>query len=307
VTVAGIDTSDDQIITDPAAAIASGRTFLIRKAGEGLSGPGAGVGANNCVPEVAAWKAAGGQAGIYWFVHPADSGVAQAQAAVAIARQTGVNLIACDCEVTDGLDWPAIMATMRSFLGYIAAAGLSVLLYDNQSWVKQIGAEQWGYPVWLAAPGVSSPPDPCACWQFGQAVVPGVVKACDLDQWTGTAAQYAKAFASPAPAPPAPVIIEYPEDNMKSTAITVEMVAGFGFVDLAGIGITAADVVSEQTEGQAPEVQPTNAPLPIYLRTDSPSADHPNGTVVFGSPPAGQVPNGNYGVVIWSVTPAPAG
>lgn len=196
----GVDLSDFQLLTDAWALKASGRTFAIRKVADGLTGPGAHTGADRAPSDIAALRAAGVDVAGYAFVYPDLDGGQQAANAVGIARSLGLASLACDCEVTDGLDWNAVAATMHAFLTAVRGAGLGLLLYDNRTWVDALGAETWGVPIWYANPSVVTPDRGCVCWQCGEGTVPGVAGTCDLDIWTAPAA-YPTIFPTPTEVP----------------------------------------------------------------------------------------------------------
>ncbi len=196
----GLDISDYQTITSLPSTI----TFLIRKAGEGLLGEGDHVGADNLSHDIALAKILGKQTAIYWFVHPGESALDQANMAIAAARKTGVHGIACDCEVSDGQSLAVIEQVIKDFLGYVRKAGFQVLLYDNVSWISQLKSESWGYPIWLADPSHVVPVLACVCHQYGVGSISGVKGTCDLDRWMGDQVTYDLFFNGP-PAPKPPV------------------------------------------------------------------------------------------------------
>ena len=188
----GIDLSDFQISNSLPASI----SFIIRKAGEGLGT----AGASRCDQDIALAKKLGRDCAVYHFVHPSKDGAAQARLAIAAAKRNGVHGVACDCEVSDGDTWAQLEATMRLFLLTIKNAGLATLIYDDQSWVATIGAESWGYPIWLADPSHANPQLACVCHQYGTGPISGVGQ-CDLDRWVGNQASYDLFFHGVKPKP----------------------------------------------------------------------------------------------------------
>lgn len=197
----GTDLSDDQTLISPSAYKQSGRSFAIRKLGEGLKGPGDYVGANNALLDISRMHAVGVDMAGYWFVHPNIDGAAQAHMAGGIARAAGIKGLSCDCEVPDTEPWNQISSVMHAFLGAVAAQGFSNLIYDNKSWVDTLNAEQWGVPLWYANPSVLMPDRGCVNWQYGLGTVPGIANTVDLDNWTGGPASYDLFFHGTRPLP----------------------------------------------------------------------------------------------------------
>ncbi len=289
----GTDTSDFQTLVSPTAYKASGRSFLIRKLGEGLSGPGDHVGADNAPSDIARLKAAGIDTAAYWFVHPSLDGAAQAQMAVGLARAAGVHGIACDCEVPDGKPWNQIAATMHAFLGTVKAAGFATLIYDNRTWVDTLGAEGWGVPIWYATPSVLIPDRGCVVWQCGQGSVPGISGTTDLDNWTGNQATYDLFFGS-APVHNSPPI-NYPGDNVQSIPISVAISGGHGW---AASPVPAAKIVNVVALDENPQDVSRYDAIPTFqgIATQS-SPNAANGALVFAGPS-----DGTFGFVVWAAS-----
>lgn len=190
--------------------------------------------------------------GVYHFLHPGESGAAQAEFCWAVIKPLGIrkgDMIMCDSEITSGLvaalrgktihagpqrqDLAAraplrasvVASTTKAFLDRmveLAPAGVRVGVYSNLSVASLLG-NCTGYPLWIARPG-SSWPSSVSPWQRGPKTNPFwqfTFAPRDQDAYDGTHHELmewlglvAPPAPKPDPVPPAPAVSSDEEDDM---------------------------------------------------------------------------------------------
>jgi lysozyme len=191
----GVDVSSYQGTVDWARVAASGRTFGIAKATEGLSLRDSTFAAN-----WAGMKRAGLVRAAYHFFHPSEDGATQADAFLAETGSFGPGDLPpmLDWEVTDGVSNAANMQQAQRFIDRIRArTGLTTIIYTYPDYWIQLGSPSAfaSSPLWMASYIQPCPDIPAAwsSWAFwqdsGSALVPGISGQTDTDRFNGTLAQ----------------------------------------------------------------------------------------------------------------------
>jgi lysozyme len=210
-TLTGVDVSHYEGSVDWTQVAASGRTFAIAKATEGLSTRDAQFNAN--------WsgiKQAGMVRAAYHFFHPADDGAMQADAFLAEVGTFGPGDLPpmLDWEVTDGVSNASNIQEAQKFIDEIMSrTGLQTVIYTYPGYWTSLGDPNQfaNLPLWMANFGVSCPSIPSAwqtwaIWQDSETgSVPGISGQCDTDVFNGTLDQL-HALAGNGMMPPPPMI-----------------------------------------------------------------------------------------------------
>ncbi len=207
-TVLGIDIASYQGVPDFAQVTGAGYRFVLNKATEGTTytNPRFAV----TWPAIAA---AGLARGVYHFAQP-DQNTAKAEAAYfvqAIGALAQGDVLALDIEAGSG----DLSAWVLAWLQAVdAATGVTPIIYSSSSFMAAHGltgdTALSGYGLWLAEYGVPTPTVPApwgfwALWQnSGNGTVPGIVGACDIDEFNGTVAGFKAYGYQPAPVKPTP-------------------------------------------------------------------------------------------------------
>lgn len=199
-TLAGIDVSNYQGAQFDWAPYRGKIAFAFIKATEGLSYRDPDYARN-----VAQAHADGITVGSYHFLHPAESGAAQAHCFLGYADPAPGELVMVDVETDDGLGPAATSACALDFAATVHhATGAWPVAYTMQSFAEGgYVASLGGCPSFIANPSQVQLPNPIGPWHlvsFEQTGQRGV----DTDVFYGDAAELAK-LAIPHPAPsPAP-------------------------------------------------------------------------------------------------------
>jgi hypothetical protein len=187
--------------------------------------------------------------GAYHFVHPAESGLLQAEFFMRVVEAQGLvdgDILAADSEITAGLfrkrtiqpggstrhDLPVkvprmagtINATTLAFCNRVhqLAPHSPVIVYSNLSVARQMPSCT-GFPLWIAFPSHAAPASvfPWKTWLFWQW---GIIANEDQDSFNGTKADmlaWRNTFLPKPPVPtpptpaPAPAITDEEEDDMQ--------------------------------------------------------------------------------------------
>jgi GH25 family lysozyme M1 (1,4-beta-N-acetylmuramidase) len=207
VSAQGLDVSNFQGQFNWAAAKSAepALAFGIYRLTEGLPADADNSPDPTAVHNAAGIRAQGLAHGAYHFLHPRDSGAAQAQYFVQQHMKIGLSsddMLWLDNESTDGMNPAAVAASARAFMAELKILAphnpMGVYTYINfasNGNCAGLGA----YPLWLAYPNLASPtpPPPWANWTFWQW---GSRNGIDADAFNGTAAQLHAWIASFAPA-----------------------------------------------------------------------------------------------------------
>ncbi len=202
-TLQGADVSSYQATVNWSQYAASGLTFAIAKATEGLTG----VTAHDLEfpSNWAGMKQAGVVRGAYHFYHPQDDGAAQAdsflaEVASAGGFQPGDLPPFLDFEVTDNQPTATIVQRAQDFIDEIQAkTGLTTIIYTYPSYWSGLGnPSQFGkYPLWMASyatcPDIPAPWNGWLFWQNSStatvAGIPNSIGTMDTDEFNGSLAQ----------------------------------------------------------------------------------------------------------------------
>lgn len=192
----GVDVSHWQGTIDWGKVKASGRTFAIAKATEGI-----GFQDDSYDRNKAAAMAAGLMFGAYHFARPGSNDpVKEADWFVDVAGyQHGMLIPTLDLELTGGLGTTALTNWVKAWLQRVdQRLGIKPMIYASPSfWRSYMGDSRWfadnGYSVvWIAHWGVSSPSVPGSTWgghswtfwQYASdGTVPGISGRVDLDRY----------------------------------------------------------------------------------------------------------------------------
>jgi GH25 family lysozyme M1 (1,4-beta-N-acetylmuramidase) len=191
----GIDVSHWQGTINWASVKASGRSFVIAKATEGISFKDSSYDTNK-----AGAMGQGMMVGAYHFAQPANDPVREADWFVDNARyQHGMLIPTLDLERTGGLTTTALTAWVKAWLTRVdQRLGVKAMIYVSPSfWRTAMVDTRWfadnGYAIlWVAHWGVASPSIPASnwggrSWTFWQytsdGAVPGIAGRVDLNRY----------------------------------------------------------------------------------------------------------------------------
>jgi lysozyme len=194
-TVKGVDVSHWNGAIDWTRAAASGQSFGIAKATEGVTFKDPSFQGN-----WAGMKSAGLVRGAYHFFRPVDDGAQQADFFLQTVGALGEGDLPpiLDWEVTDSVSNAVDVAAVQQFVDEVRArTGLKTIVYTSASFLATVGnPTQFGnvVPLWDAHWGVTCPniPNSWSNWTFWQYAdngsVPGIGGGVDLDSFNGTLA-----------------------------------------------------------------------------------------------------------------------
>jgi len=161
--------------------------------------------------DVTGFRDAGLPVAGYHFLHPSIP-VAD-QLALLEGHLEGVHFVWVNSEVTEGT-WPDVAMATRAMCEAITGGDLGTGLYSNPAFLSDTAGAPWGYPLWLADYGPTSPPQRCNLWQFTDSgSVEGISGPVDLSHFYGTSGGLAKLFAHVGPSL-ASRHVSNPEDDM---------------------------------------------------------------------------------------------
>ena len=205
--IPGVDLSDYQRVTDPAAIFNHGIKFAIIKSTEDTT---------YYSPDVLAVAEELTKAGIacfFYFMPHAPSDPNEVLSFMRLHTPT-TGQVELDLEITDGDSWAQVEAKIQLYLDKAP----DELMYSNLNFLSNMDYAHWPGKyqdrLWLAWPGGNPPlPYKSTLWQYGQGEVPGITGTVDLDYyllgdalfttWTGKAFKVSDPNQPPPP-PPAP-------------------------------------------------------------------------------------------------------
>ena len=143
--------------------------------------------------DIPGFKSVGMDVGGYTFIHPNVS--PEKTVNFALANSSGTYKIAVDSESMDGLPWNQVADATHKCLDLLADRAL---LYSNPYFLSNMPGAPWGYPLWLAQYGPSSPSRPCLFWQYsGSSHWPGITNQTDVNLFYGDHSQLHSFFLPP--------------------------------------------------------------------------------------------------------------
>ena len=200
--VDGIDVSQVQTITDPAAVYAAGFRWAFVKASEGLS-----YRDPRARSHLDALAGAGLLVGAYGFARVSQGQPrAQARLLYDAATSDGRHMVRLVLDLEScppGTAWSALRDFAEEYLSELRLSGSLPVLYTMGSWLGPLGAASLGVPVWVAqyrsvtqawAPSQAEADawfearEGVVLWQYSGDKghrVPGIPQDCDRNLWRG--------------------------------------------------------------------------------------------------------------------------
>jgi lysozyme len=197
----GVDVSVYQGTVDWGQVFASGKSFAIMKASEGVSGVDAQFAAN--------WSGSAAHGlirGAYHFFRPQDDPDAQARHFLAQVQPGPDDLPPIvDVELSEGVRAPVLLQRLGAMLTALEAATNRLpMIYTIAGFWNGLGAPQAfsRYPLWVAnfgasAPAIPSPWQTYAIWQYADdGSVRGISGSVDLNVAQATTADELRAIGA---------------------------------------------------------------------------------------------------------------